>query len=95
MTEDSPQIQQLKVRYRQSFPEKLAIIRKARSELLQENNITFAREELHKLAGSSGMYGYSELAANCRSAMEKLDTRDSLSSLEAIDAVIKQLDSKI
>jgi len=95
MSADSPQIQQLKARYRESFPEKLEIILKARSELLEDNNLTFAREELHKLAGSSGMYGYNDLASNCRRAMEKLDAGDSSSSLDAIDAVVEQLESQI
>lgn len=95
MREDSPQIQQLKERYRQSFPEKLEIIQKARSGVVDDNELTFAREELHKLAGSSGMYGYPDLAANCRSAMEILDSGDVSGSIEAIDAVVQQLESQI
>ena len=89
---DSPQIKQLKERYKKSFPEKLEIVQRVRAGLLTEGGgIEIAKGELHKLAGSSGMYGYDALAADCRSAMSKLEANEVESAIGLIDRIIKFL----
>ncbi len=91
MGSDSPQVQELKKRYRASFPEKLTVIQNIRMSLEVDNDTTLARDELHKLAGSSGMYGYQEIASNCREAMTHIDN-DSVDMLMiSLDQVIQLL----
>mgnify|MGYP000208879945 CR=1 FL=1 len=67
----SPQIQAIRDRYKSSFPEKLAVIADL-VEALKESRVNAmddAHGVLHKLAGSSGMYGYDDIAVLCRDAM--------------------------
>ena len=92
--QDSPQIQQLKQRYRQSFPEKLSIIENIKQGIIESNSIDEAKSELHKLAGSSGMYGYPDLAQNCRDAMQKIDDGNTNQAISHIDSVILFLSSE-
>lgn len=73
MSEESPQIAAIKQRYKASFPEKVKIIREALTVVNSGGELHAVKEELHKLAGSSGMYGYSQLADSCRQAMQKVD----------------------
>lgn len=80
MTSDSPQIAEIKLRYQQSFSEKTEIISEHLDALLGDDtqiSLGDTREMLHKLAGSSGMYGYADISAVCRSAMERADQGDS------------------
>ena len=68
---NSQQIQAIRERYKNSLPEKTKVI----SELIdaiekpQPDAMENAYNVLHKLAGSSGMYGYDEIADLCRVAM--------------------------
>jgi len=70
MSVDSPQIKAIKERYKASFPEKLVILQTLREAVENEADFEYVHEELHKLAGSSGMYGYDDIAGLCRLAMQ-------------------------
>ncbi len=89
MTSDSPQIAAIKLRYQKSFPEKLELVAEHLNALLgdESTNISIAdtREMLHKLAGSSGMYGYTDISTVCRSAMERADQDDSTSLVNRLE----------
>ena len=82
---DSPQIQAIKQRYRESLKEKADMVAKFRSSIEVESQFDLMKEELHKLAGSSGMYGYQDLADTCRAAMGSIDS-------DAIGILADQLD---
>ncbi len=73
MSTDSPQVQALKERYKESFQEKLTVVQSMLDDMGRMEDFTSIREELHKLAGSSGMYGYSDISGACRSAIECID----------------------
>ena len=78
MNTDSPQVQQLKLRYRASFRDKAAELQRFASELSaiskrQAEHLAEARAFLHKLAGSAGMYGYQNIADLARGAMHDID----------------------
>jgi HPt (histidine-containing phosphotransfer) domain-containing protein len=75
--QDSPQVQQLKARYKASLPEKSAQIAELQRSLLGENailqqSLQDIHEYLHKLAGSAGMYDYADIAVLARAAMQLL-----------------------
>ena len=75
MYQDSPQIQQLKSRYKASLPEKAAQTAELESLLLGEQamlqqSLQDIHEFLHKLAGSAGMYDYDDIAVLARAAMQ-------------------------
>lgn len=82
---DSPQIQAIKQRYRESLKEKADMVAKFRSSIEVESQFDLMKEELHKLAGSSGMYGYQDLADTCRAAMGSIDS-------DAVGVLADQLD---
>jgi len=79
MANDSSQIQAIRARYRQSFTQKKTMIDgylenimglKSKSDdqaLKQEFDV--CHSELHKLAGSFGMYDYQAISAVCREAI--------------------------
>jgi HPt (histidine-containing phosphotransfer) domain-containing protein len=77
---ESPQIKALKERYRASFPEKVELLRQQREVITHDQINSQQRlqvnELLHKLAGSSGMYGYLEINASCREIMVEIDVLD-------------------
>lgn len=81
---DSPQIQAIKQRYKESLKEKAVMVAEFRSKIEIDTEFDLMKEELHKLAGSSGMYGYQDLADTCRAAMGSIDS-------EAIGALSEQL----
>jgi HPt (histidine-containing phosphotransfer) domain-containing protein len=90
----SDKIQKLKDAYKSSLLDKSAIV----SELLlkisadasnsdagiSDENLVEIHQYLHKLAGSSGMYGYSEIAQLSRAAMQS-------SKCKAIRLLVEQL----
>ena len=92
--DNSSKIQKLKDDYKRNLLEKSAII----SELLlmisadapnsdagiSDVNLNEIHQYLHKLAGSSGMYGYPEIAQLSRSAMQSSDRK-------AIQLLVEQL----
>lgn len=73
MNIDSPQVQALKQRYRDSLKEKSLVVTEMLDQLGRVEDLLPIREELHKLAGSSGMYGYSDISETCREAIKSID----------------------
>ncbi len=90
---DSPQIQAIKERYKASFGEKKAIVEQIVMDLGSGDDLQPAREELHKLAGSSGMYGYDDIALVCRMAMREIDTKEMDDLKYSLNKLIKLLSS--
>ena len=81
MNTESPQIQRLRERFKSSMPEKANLLTQHLHVLLDhEEPIPEAyeaiKEDVHKLAGSLGMYGYSDLAKTARKVMEIIDDQD-------------------
>ena len=76
MVTDSPKIAALKTQYRASFPEKLALFNSLLAKVVESSGSQESRsdlhEYLHKLAGSSGMYGYENISALCRRLMDEV-----------------------
>ena len=78
-TQESPQVAAIRARYQSSLKEKAEMLA-AHSAVLdssKDNNLGIAlealRDDLHKLAGSSGMYGYADISKVCRHAMSAID----------------------
>ena len=76
---ESPQIAAIRARYQSSLTEKLQLLStridslsKARDEQASDLARQELRENLHKLAGSSGMYGYDDISLLCRSIMREI-----------------------
>lgn len=93
---DSPQIKALKERYRASFPEKIEILRQ-QCETIADGQICSKQrlqvnEELHKLAGSSGMYGYHEINTSCREIMAEIDVSDAATLVPKITGLMLLLE---
>lgn len=81
MSSESQSIQTLLSRYKRSMPEKAEIVSKHLDMLFDNDGVSSEvmdeiRENLHKLAGSSGMYGYDDLAEITRNAMQTADKRN-------------------
>ena len=92
---DSPQIQALKERYKSSFPNKVAEINDCinviQSNHIAPDDVTKLRDLLHKIAGSSGMYGYSEISTTSRSAMRIAESFDDSSELDELVSAVNEL----
>lgn len=76
--QESDQVRDLKLKYQRSLNDKADILANYASSLLHDDGgmLTVDDElqlelldELHKLAGSTGMYGYDKLSQKCRKAM--------------------------
>ena len=89
---ESPQVKALKDRYRASFVEKIATLNEQRNALAidGDSQLTEAHESLHKLAGSSGMYGYEDVSLLCRKTMTKTDKADVVEGLDALIELLEQ-----
>ena len=92
---ESQQIRALKERYKTSFPEKITLL-KAQCLAIESgagdmDGFAEAHEVLHKLAGSSGMYGYDDVSNLCRETMVKLDQSDRTYVVAALHRVIALL----
>lgn len=77
----SPQVQALQERYKNSLSDKAVTIESHLADLrdnwsASENELADTKEMLHKFAGSSGMYGYDDIAELCRVAMDDIDQAD-------------------
>jgi len=76
MSNDSPQIVALRARYKASFNEKKDIIdgfiKQLQKQQSDESVLSSLHGELHKLAGSSGMYGYDDISVKCRNIMQEI-----------------------
>jgi len=72
---NSANINAIQARYKASFVEKKMMIDEYRSQLCDSSGsqpelYEQVHAELHKLAGSLGMYGYDDLAVQARLAMQ-------------------------
>lgn len=90
----SPQIQAIRERYKISLPEKAELIAELLEELTQSNLDAFANSHsaLHKLAGSSGMYGYDDIAELCRNAMISAQQEDTQLLIQQLSELISMLE---
>lgn len=78
MNPESQQIKQLRHRYKGSLLEKADIVSEHLHSLLDmespdESKLKTIRDDLHKFAGSSGMYGYDDIAGAAREGMAMID----------------------
>ncbi len=81
MTSESQQIQELRERYKGSMPEKANMLTKHLHALLDhaeppQEVYDVIKDDVHKLAGSLGMYGYADLAKVARDAMSTINEQD-------------------
>ncbi|MBX2849630.1 MAG: Hpt domain-containing protein [Acidiferrobacterales bacterium] len=81
MSAGSNQIQRLQERYKSSMPEKAKLLTEhlhilIDNEVPSQNLYDVVREDVHKLAGSLGMYGYSDIAEVARDVMCIIDEQD-------------------
>jgi HPt (histidine-containing phosphotransfer) domain-containing protein len=90
----SPQIQAIRERYKTSLPEKAELIAEQVDALSQSNASAFdeTHSALHKLAGSSGMYGYDDIAVICRSAMVSAQQKDTQLLIQQLSELIAMLE---
>lgn len=90
---ESPQVKALKERYKQSFVDKIELLN---SQLLSLNqgadNLLVIHENLHKLAGSSGMYGYSDISDLCRQTMESVTAQKPCDVADGLSCIIRRLE---
>lgn len=86
--QDTPQVQAIRARYKASFPEKAKMIINCISLIddksVVESDFLEIKEHLHKLAGSSGMYGYQDVCDVARSSMVSAESGDSASVLSGL-----------
>lgn len=76
--QESDQVKDLKLKYQRSLDEKADVLADYAASLLNSDGEVEPISDdlqlemhdlLHKLAGSTGMYGYSKLSEKCRKAM--------------------------
>ena len=78
-TQESPQVAAIRARYQSSLKDKAEMLATHSAAVVssKDNNLDVAlealRDDLHKLAGSSGMYGYEDISKVCRHAMSAID----------------------
>lgn len=87
MSQDSPQIQAIKARYKASLPEKAELLMSLLKPAEVGENLVLLHEELHKFAGSSGMYSYDDISDLCRKAMRSIDQNN----IEDLQKELRQL----
>ena len=89
-------INEIKARYKSSFVEKKKMIDDFRNDLVkisadQGDLFEQINADLHKLAGSLGMYGYSEMAEKARLGMKLSDNNEKQALLESLEALSSML----
>jgi len=93
---ESPQIQALKQRYKASLVDKIELvlqqIEAIETSAGASDSIAEAHDVLHKLAGSSGMYGYDDINILCRDVMAELDALTVDGSIAALKQVVELLE---
>ena len=96
---ESPQVKALKERYKASFPEKIELLNEQllslSTQASEKSGFVEVRESLHKLAGSSGMYGYDDISLSCRNAMSIIDEADTVGLSSGLKEVIRLLEQYI
>jgi len=92
---DSPQIKALKERYKDSFSEKIndleECLHAVQSESATHEDVIKLRDLLHKIAGSSGMYGYNDISVLSRASMNLAERIENLNEIEDLSLNVKQL----
>lgn len=93
--QDSPQILALKERYKSSFEEKtqllsdyLTAVENGEATLDQVSELG---SFLHKLAGSSGMYGYDDISAASREAMLVANQIENIAYIDELSVSIHEV----
>ena len=93
---ESPQIIALKQRYKDRLAEKIELMQLHIESIVDTNGdadcIEQTHQALHKLAGSSGMYGYDDISVLCRKAMADLDDAGVDKALSALSQVVALLE---
>lgn len=97
MTEiESPQIQALKQRYKERLADKIELIQLQISAIIEASgdavSIEEAHQTLHKLAGSSGMYGYEDVNFLCRKVMSQLGKASVDDAVCALNQIVELLE---
>lgn len=73
-------MQAIRTRYKASFTEKADTIAElidlVSNDSVSESELFEVKEQLHKLAGSSGMYGYQDVCDRSRSGMVAIENDD-------------------
>lgn len=104
MTSNSPQIESIKARYKASLNDKKKLIDFHITNIEKHTNVPFSGSgandlfaqihgDLHKLAGSSGMYDYLDIAEVSRNAMEDVASEDCSSLLDSLRKLSELLGS--
>ncbi len=104
MSNESPQVAALRIRYQNSFPEKSAALAEFQQLLsvdddasattaLNQNSETVG-DYLHKLAGSAGMYEYDDIAALARQGMAQSKQQDLPALLQSLTQIRGLLEQK-
>lgn len=89
MNQESPQIKAIKARYKVSLSEKADMLAN-HLDILDNDSQRHSRqfndlsEDLHKLAGSSGMYGYEDIALLARSVMTMIEQNQHAQALDGV-----------
>ena len=93
--QDSPQILALKERYKSSLDDKVQMLSDyliaIDSDEATLTELSELRGFLHKLAGSSGMYGYDDISAASREAMLLADQVDSMANIDDLRAMTSEV----
>jgi len=65
------------------------------NDVLLKSELESCHGELHKLAGSFGMYGYTEVSETCRASMAAISSasvNEALTLLKKISALLEEFD---
>jgi len=93
---ESPQIQALRLRYKASLADKIELIQQQIDTISTSSgdasSIEEAHQVLHKLAGSSGMYGYDDINVLCRNVMSQLAGLEIDDSVKALNQIVELLE---
>ena len=105
MLNDSPQVQAIRARFRNSFDEKkqiidtflsnLEVFQKQGDDGLLGDELESCHAELHKFAGSFGMYGYTEISGKCRAVMKAISNKkndETITLLSEISVLLGSFD---
>ncbi len=96
MKAESDQVRALRSRYKESLPEKAALVREwhlqETSGGISEAGVDELSSWLHKLAGSAGMYEYQEISDFSRSLMQSmpdLSSQELASRLKKLELLLE------
>jgi len=92
MKPESPKITDIRERFKSSLLEKAEVFGQYLDNIVESDEtnaelLNELREDLHKLAGSTGMYGYDDLAKMSREAMDLIDSSDEFGAEQKVLAI--------